>query len=690
MNYSKFRFTLDIHKHQSQVSIPVMYGDTAVQLFITLSDGGMPYTIGKSCWAQFIANKPSVDEPLIRACIIEDGTTIRLDFDSDIATVAGVYNCEVRLYGAEGILTSPCFTMVVDPRVTNSIGMDSGEATDLIDQIGLAMSQYKTAEDARESAEQGRVDAEAERVRAEEERQAAHNSLVSDVNIEVFDDGSIILQAFDSTGNAVSQSAINSIGTDTIADQAITSKKIAPGAVKNSHLAMESVSTAELCDGAVTVDKLDPNLSGRIDGFDKTDADLDRRISQIEEHISDDYFVTDEATAYNKAVPERACTYAKLASFGGMTYKCNNLLPYPYYQINITRNGITFTDNGDGSITLNGKAEGNAVCYLHTNTKLNTLVAGKTYIPSLSNPAVNGSVILMCNYTDAAEGVQKNFTTSQKGAGVYPSTSNGDFIYLLVLPDTVLDNVTVYPMINEGSAALPFEPYFEGLRDSKVTEVKNHGANLMPILPVANQTINGVTFTLDNDGVYHLSGTATGLIHREMPISLPAGTYTLSLNHNKVVGTKSGDNIGINVINATTSWRLQGSTHQAVGYYHTKTETEPLIGVLFSIYTGVNCDSVTIAPMLNEGDYIPYKPYREPISYPIPAAIQAINGYGKDGFVIDLEKQTSAYEGSVTPLPVSLEPIIEVEGGGSLEFVNEYKNAVPSAIKYLLKEESSV
>ena len=173
MNYSKFRFTLDIHKHQSQVSIPVMYGDTAVQLFITLSDGGMPYTIGKSCWAQFIANKPSVDEPLIRACIIEDGTTIRLDFDADIANVAGVYNCEVRLYGAEGILTSPCFTMVVDPRVTNSIGMDSGEATDLLDQIGLAMSQYKTAEEGRAAAEEERVAADEGRATAENERKAA-------------------------------------------------------------------------------------------------------------------------------------------------------------------------------------------------------------------------------------------------------------------------------------------------------------------------------------------------------------------------------------------------------------------------------------------------------------------------------------------------------------------------------------
>jgi hypothetical protein len=34
--------------------------------------------------------------------------------------------------------------------------------------------------------------------------------------------------------------------------------------------------------------------------------------------------------------------------------------------------------------------------------------------------------------------------------------------------------------------------------------------------------------------------------------------------------------------------------------------------------------------------------------------------------------------------------MFEVEGGGTLEFVNEYGYAVPSTVKYLLKEESAV
>lgn len=41
-----------------------------------------------------------------------------------------------------------------------------------------------------------------------------------------------------------------------------------------------------------------------------------------------------------------------------------NLLTYPYYNTTKTQNGVTFTDNGDGSITVNGTATGNAAVFV--------------------------------------------------------------------------------------------------------------------------------------------------------------------------------------------------------------------------------------------------------------------------------------------------------------------------------------
>lgn len=44
-------------------------------------------------------------------------------------------------------------------------------------------------------------------------------------------------------------------------------------------------------------------------------------------------------------------------------YGAKNLLPYPYYSTTKTQNGITFTDNGDGTVTVNGTATDGVVFF---------------------------------------------------------------------------------------------------------------------------------------------------------------------------------------------------------------------------------------------------------------------------------------------------------------------------------------
>lgn len=136
MNYSKFRFTLDMHKHQSQVSVPVMRGDTAVQLYITLSDGGHPYEIGGSCFAILIGNKPN-QPPFRHPCLIE-GNVIRYDFTSETTALSGSVACEIVLYGTNGIVTAPCFTIVVDERISHHDGDISAEDEAALDRLIMA------------------------------------------------------------------------------------------------------------------------------------------------------------------------------------------------------------------------------------------------------------------------------------------------------------------------------------------------------------------------------------------------------------------------------------------------------------------------------------------------------------------------------------------------------------------------
>lgn len=169
MNYSDYRFTLDIQIHQAQVSVPVTLNDTARKLYIGLTDGRKPYTINDGCRAVFAAKKPD-GTTILNDCLIEKNTTIVYEFSKNTTNVEGIVNCEVRLYDAVGKeLTSPQFLIVVDAKVVRDeeITISESEAT--------AISNILATEQARVVAESARVQAESSRVTAEKLRAAAEN-----------------------------------------------------------------------------------------------------------------------------------------------------------------------------------------------------------------------------------------------------------------------------------------------------------------------------------------------------------------------------------------------------------------------------------------------------------------------------------------------------------------------------------
>lgn len=157
MNYSDYRFPLDVQMHQAQVSVPVTLGDTARKLCISLTDGRKPYVIAEGCIATFNARKP--DGNIIKnSCIIERNTII-YEFTEQTTNVEGVVNCDVTIYGVDGkVLYSPQFILVVDKKVVRD------------EAIPLSESDL-TAFDAIFVREAGRVTAEIERGINEETRQ---------------------------------------------------------------------------------------------------------------------------------------------------------------------------------------------------------------------------------------------------------------------------------------------------------------------------------------------------------------------------------------------------------------------------------------------------------------------------------------------------------------------------------------
>lgn len=185
MNSSNFRFVLDLHSAQSQISIPVTLGDTARVWYISLSDGGQPYLLADGCIAWVEIKRPTgtyIQAP----CAIEKNTTVVYDFsqNEDSAVVEGIHDCSVVFIDAEGhVIGAPKFSMVVSERVVRH------DDINISDEDRNAIDGMMAAEASRQEAERGRVNAEAVRVAnenaridAEQARQTAVNEAIKRVD----------------------------------------------------------------------------------------------------------------------------------------------------------------------------------------------------------------------------------------------------------------------------------------------------------------------------------------------------------------------------------------------------------------------------------------------------------------------------------------------------------------------------
>lgn len=114
MNYSDYRFSLDVQQIGSQVFMSVKAGDTSRRLIISLTDGHEPYDIAEGCVAVFAAVKAD-GNVIFNNCTI-DGNSIVYEFTEQTVAAEGSMRCEIQLYGGdESLLCSPNFTIAVLP-----------------------------------------------------------------------------------------------------------------------------------------------------------------------------------------------------------------------------------------------------------------------------------------------------------------------------------------------------------------------------------------------------------------------------------------------------------------------------------------------------------------------------------------------------------------------------------------------
>lgn len=403
MNSSNYRFTLDMHSAQSQISIPALLGDTGRTLYISFSDGGKPYFIEDGCLAKISIKRPTKSH-LEEFCTIENNTTVVYPFDKNENTCAveGIHNCDVTLYDLEGrTITSPRFTMVVSERAINR------------DDITFS-DEDQTAIDAIVAAEAKRQVAEEERKANEKERQEASETILAKAEETI----------------AASEAAVNA-STVAVekADRAIEAELIA------TNSAAQAKSSADIARAA------EANVMNLESGIIRNE----KRITNIEKAGALDYSV-----AYVKDVPADTKPYAAVNKIGGMTYRDGDVLRSAKVtavesvganvsDISTPQSGYFYDTNGGQS-----GAHAEYICFFVTDVKENTdyalscnLIIHSIWFDDGQNPISK----IWSSTFKTPSGCKRLRVTLRNTSGV---TDTSAFKWF---------------MLNRGSTALPYTPY---------------------------------------------------------------------------------------------------------------------------------------------------------------------------------------------------------------------------------------
>lgn len=126
-----------------------------------------------------------------------------------------------------------------------------------------------------------------------------------------------------------------------------------------------------------------------------------------------------------------------------------NMIPYPYMDTTKTTNGVTFTDNGDGSITINGTPTATAYFNLCTG-----IYFGSDYVTVQSTTAKNGFAFGL--FTDEYD---PNATALVSGISASYEGASGRKLFIRASTGYTFGNIIIWPQVERGSAATQWEPY---------------------------------------------------------------------------------------------------------------------------------------------------------------------------------------------------------------------------------------
>ena len=272
----------------------------------------------------------------------------------------------------------------------------------------------------------------------------------------------------------------------------------------------------------------------------------------------------------------------------------------------ITKNGVTITNNGDGSITLSGTSTGEIA--LDFKIPVTTLINGNTYTFSKRTTIGGGLYALLfrtpSNQTIPNSVLNTNLDSSDEYK-ILTCNSNVEIGYMrLYIPNNkVITNHTIYPMLEKGSSMTTFEPY-----QSQTYEVdlgtlelckigtyqdyftKNSSGQWCKYNAIGKVVLDGSAANFNyTNGVYYTNDpTYMEFIKNQLALSnyfSYGGTCTNTSsafnNGNNKISLNSNDGLSFyfrnDSLTSKVEWQTWLSTHNTIVYYVLATQYLSLI-----------------------------------------------------------------------------------------------------------------
>ena len=218
--------------------------------------------------------------------------------------------------------------------------------------------------------------------------------------------------------------------------------------------------------------------------------------------------------------------YGKTEQF---TTTGKNKLPYPYTNTTITLKGVTFTDNGDGTITCNGTAEETVFFRLRDLTDGFMVSAGEYTLSGCPSGGSNSTYHLYC-----VNKSQSAMLLNDAGNGATATLASDEIygFYIKISNGQTVSNLTFKPMLRPVGTDATWEPYTGGIPSpnpnypQELVSVGDSGSTTEYVM--GGNLFNNDTSLLKEVTYTNSQGNRETRIGYE-PLCLPAGTYTFTL-----------------------------------------------------------------------------------------------------------------------------------------------------------------